>query len=272
MREAVLKTQDEVGEKFSAALTQQYPLACRQYPEIRRLNTLLALVGVSAAIQKVQSKTEGITGLGDFWLAQYQIQPAQTPQDFPLLMRRATLERTGKVRLLTIDGGVELKTLLLDLNDGSITALREIVLKSRPSGTPLTWRLPLEGWQLPGFPAPAPETTPENGEVKPKGKLGCTLTTQFSPAGSAKLPQSGFPAENFRPAPFSSQGPNFISSARLNTARLIGLGGSLGGIYVAPEPKKIGTGGKELKKDVLKSRPAEESLSWPIPDRKGGRP
>jgi hypothetical protein len=185
-------------------------------------------------------------------------------------VRRATLERPGKVRVLTIDGGIELKALMLDLNDGSITALRDIVTKSRPSRTPLTWRVPLEGWQLPGFPTPAPGITSEIGGPESKGKIGCTLTTQFFPSGSAQMPQSGFFMENYRPAPLPSQGPNFIISDRLNTGRLVGLGGNLGGIYMAPEPKKIGTGGAEVKKNVEGSRPSEDSLSWPISSPKGG--
>jgi len=267
----LLKTRDELGERFSAALTQRFSLACQHYPQIRRLNTLFSLVGVAAAMQKVQGRMAGILGPGEFWLNQYQIQPAQTPQDFPLLVRRATLEGPGKVRVLTIDGGIELKSLMLDLNDGSISALRDIVIKSRPSGKPLTWRLPLEGWQLPGFPPTAPGTTSETGSSEAKGKIGCTLTTQFFPSGSTQNPQSSLFMENYHPAPIPSQGPNFISSDRLNTSRLAGLGGNLGGIYMAPEPKKIGTGGQEVKKETLGSRPAEDSLSWPLSQGKGGK-
>jgi hypothetical protein len=39
---------------------------------------------------------------------------------------------------------------------------------------------------------------------------------------------------------------------------------NMGGVSIAPQPKKVGEGGKELKEKVLNSRPSGDSLSWPV--------
>jgi len=37
-----------------------------------------------------------------------------------------------------------------------------------------------------------------------------------------------------------------------------------GGVYIAPTPSKMGKGGTEVREKVLKSRPSDDALSWPV--------
>ena len=37
-----------------------------------------------------------------------------------------------------------------------------------------------------------------------------------------------------------------------------------GGVYMTPQPKSAGKGGSDVRDEVLKSKPSEDSLSWPI--------
>lgn len=37
-----------------------------------------------------------------------------------------------------------------------------------------------------------------------------------------------------------------------------------GGVWIDPKPSKAGKGGAETKKKVLKSRPSDDTLSWPV--------
>jgi len=43
-----------------------------------------------------------------------------------------------------------------------------------------------------------------------------------------------------------------------------GDGNNRGGVYMAPEPESAGKGGSEMRDQVLKSRPSNDSLSWPV--------
>ena len=37
-----------------------------------------------------------------------------------------------------------------------------------------------------------------------------------------------------------------------------------GGVYIAPSPSKMGKQGTEIREKVLKRRPSDDALSWPV--------
>jgi hypothetical protein len=137
---------DPLGDTFAESLTAHYRDLSIAYPAIGRLQVLFDLVALARGIQLLPSAPDL-----SYWLQTYPVARVETPQTHPLLKQQAKLPASDHTKMLEIDGGVQLKALVLRLQDGDITALRDAVLLSRPQGQVLTWRVPLEGWRLPAY-------------------------------------------------------------------------------------------------------------------------
>jgi hypothetical protein len=187
------KVRDHVGEEFSTALTDHYADLSGYFAEIKRLNLLYSLVGLAAGIHKAQTDFASLRPRLDYWLSEYRVPEVKTPQDYPLIVRKEMVGSGQHSRWMFIDGGIEFKALMVDLNDGVVDALRDIVLKSRPDGQPLTWEAPLQGWHLPGAPPPgaavaAPHPAKTYGKLVLPSCGGVGIDIQVA-------------RENFRPDP-----------------------------------------------------------------------
>lgn len=219
---------DPIGHIFARSITENYDEISNYYPEINRLNTLFRLVGLCAAVKMLEEKYKSFAVDLDFWLNEYKIKQIETLQKYPLLKREANIESNGKIRNMLLDGGIELKALLSDVRDGSTTALREIILKCRPNATVVTWKLPIQGWEVPGYEGVSGNKydkfeSIENKELE--NKIGCSLSLQISPT-SVKNPVTASNQSHF--SLFPKAMPQVSSNAnisRQNTSAYSKIGG-----------------------------------------------
>jgi hypothetical protein len=172
---------DPMGAKFAHDMTSAFEDLAGQFPELRRVEQLYSAVAIAHGLRG----TKDLPDLG-YFLKDYKIRSVQTPEQMPVL--------TAAGEQMDLMGGVELRALLLRLQDGDVTALREAVLRSRPSRDSLAWRLPLIGWQMPGLKTPLPATI-DQGPNPPEqvGQLGVSINRQAAGAG----------VDSWRPVPLS---------------------------------------------------------------------
>ncbi len=168
---------DEAGEAFAAELTANYAAVGRRYPEVGRLKPLCDVLAIA----------RGVADLPDppdlrYWLEQYTVPATPTPATYPLLRREAPVDVNGRPCRLVAAGGIELRALELRLQQGDVTALREAVLKSRPSAEALTWPVPLGNWRIPGVDEAEAAAAP--APVAADSTPGCSMISTVLPPGS----------------------------------------------------------------------------------------
>lgn len=147
---------DEIGDRFASQIEQNFQKLSVAYPSIARLKPLFDLAALAKGIQELPSKPDL-----NYWLYEYKVEPVETPTHYDLISRRSEVQGAGgQFFALELEGGIEINPLVVRLQAGDVTALREAVLNSRPSRKVLTWRVPLEGWQIPGAPPSSIETSP----------------------------------------------------------------------------------------------------------------
>lgn len=152
------KVPDQVCAQFSSALTKSYSDISMEFSQLKRLDVLFKLAGLAEGICDLSRQDKTFRPKIDYWLQDFKVLKVKTPTEHPLLIEKRTLGKSTKT--LTIDGGItsKIRTLIPDLKDGSLTALRKIVLISRPYGNHLTWKVPDEiGYMFDGL-----ETDPDN--------------------------------------------------------------------------------------------------------------
>jgi len=175
---------DEVGQRFANAVSASFDVLAKDYPELRRLDPLFRLEGLAEGLQKLMAKDPAFKPDLDFWLNQHRLTKVETPKEYPLLVRTEFLRKGTKGARLSLEGGIDLHGLILELNDGDVSAFKEIVLRCRPKGDPLVWRVPLEGWQLPdgvGGTAPPAPAKAEQPAAAAKEEQSCSILKRFEP-------------------------------------------------------------------------------------------
>ncbi|MGE4088375.1 MAG: hypothetical protein AB7F93_09845 [Immundisolibacter sp.] len=179
-------TRDVLAERFAAALSARLDDVQAYFPEAARLARLFELVALARGLE-LQARPPPL----DYWLSGHRLAAVDTPATYPLLERSETVATPKGERRLDIDGGVELRAGAIRLRGGDVTALREIVLRSRPAQAVLSWKLPVALSRLPGMPIalhaaadPAPAAPRESGDA------GTTVQRRFGPlvASAAGLP------------------------------------------------------------------------------------
>jgi hypothetical protein len=166
------KTKDELGERFAQDMTAAFRDLSAQFPQLRRVSQLYSAVALAHGLREAK-------GLPDlkYFLNDYPAKRVETPPDMEVM--------TSAGATMNLTGGIELRALLLRLQDGDVTALREAVLRSRPKGTPLSWALPLSSWQIVGA-NEGEATAGQNEPIEQSsqfGQLGVSINRQASFAG-----------------------------------------------------------------------------------------
>ena len=177
------RKRDEIGEKFSMMVASNFDDLSSSYAPLRRLDPLFRLTGLAEGINRWHSNN-GKLNLPNlhFWLDEYKVSKVKTPREYPLKKNERILEKNGCKKKLTIDGGIKLKVLILELQDKVIDALKEIVIKSRPNGNSLTWEIPLEAWGKPEI-AESAKFKKRLQNLPISRKLGMSLNVHFSEVG-----------------------------------------------------------------------------------------
>jgi len=179
---------DAISRQFADSLSASFPALRQAHLELARLDALFKLVALADGIRILSEKYESFRPDLSFWQNQYDVASVQTSTTYPLCVREGRIGSASETGPLELDGGVELRALMLELNDGSITALRDIVTKSRPDGSPLTWNVPLEAWNAPGtepLSAARPRASAA-GRAATYGDLGCTFDGRLLQAGGSR--------------------------------------------------------------------------------------
>jgi hypothetical protein len=187
--------QDSIGNAFSRSLTEHYAALGSLFPEIGRLKSLLDLTAVAHGIESV--KTSNSKPDLTFWLNEYKVPRRMTLQKFPLLSNSAPVRIGGRHFSMEINGGIQLKALILRLHKGDVTALRDIVLKSRPQANALSWVVPAADWRLPGM---RPIRSVDAASTRTLNNLGASVTRRLVPEGQSGKVQDEPPAPEL-PAP-----------------------------------------------------------------------
>ena len=139
-----IKPQDEIGDIFASKLTTSFENMCLYYPILSRLDQLFRLTGLAEGIKRWKQKYGMKLSMLDYWINDYRVEYKKTKEAYPVLKSISKKTQNGKIRTMTIEGGVDLSVLALDLMDGSLLAFKTIVLKSRPTNTSLKWEIPLD--------------------------------------------------------------------------------------------------------------------------------
>ncbi|MFH1922728.1 MAG: hypothetical protein ABIP48_22930 [Planctomycetota bacterium] len=176
---------DEIGSQFAQTLVAHQQELCKKYPRLRRLEPLFRFVGLAQGMARLREKGTFSPNLS-YWLDDYAVTEVETATEYPLLLWAEFLREGEKGVRMVVEGGIDLKTLVLELSDGEAQAFREVVLLSKPEGDPLVWSVPLEGW-----PALEVDGSKVDEETDPEvdlsshplsDQLGTTLVTRFEEA------------------------------------------------------------------------------------------
>ena len=134
---------DEIGNLFANNLTEALDDVMLNNPDLRRLDQLYRLVGIASVMKlwrdkyRLKPETIGLT----YWLNDFKVEKKKTKPTVKLLVS-TTPKDPGKGRM-KISGGIELNALTTEVKGGSLTALKELVVKSKPSNNALFWLVPI---------------------------------------------------------------------------------------------------------------------------------
>ena len=140
---------DATNDAFASDVSQRFDDLCQTQPSFNRLRGLQELVAVSKALEELEERPEL-----SYWLEKYPLAKVETLKETKVLRRRYD----GQRGWFEVSGGVHLTALAMRLNAGDVTALREAVLKVRPSLNALKWSFVAAEWLIPI----------ESGRIKPE--------------------------------------------------------------------------------------------------------
>ncbi len=210
-------SRDEAGDRFAQLLERNLADLSRDHPPLARVRPILALVALA----------EGIRGLGsqvnlEYWVKDYPVPVVETPGEYDLIETTRKLKGVDVSMLLS--GGIELNPMVLRLESGDISALREAVLRSRPARDALSWQPPLDGWNIPGARTASSTLTAPSSPGK---AAGFSLEKQFLNRGAAApIPPSS--SLHMVPPPRASI-PQFNVAGNLPSTR---GGNKIGGVML----------------------------------------
>jgi len=140
---------DPASEGFKEDINDRFAELCRLHDSFNRLRGLQELVALSKALENMEEKPDL-----SWWLQEYPVTAVQTPASLPLVRRHYESENGSQ----EFAGGVQLVALALRLNAGDATALRDAVLRSRPSADCAVWAFKVAEWIM----------TVDRGQLRPE--------------------------------------------------------------------------------------------------------
>jgi hypothetical protein len=136
---------DPAADSFASSLNAETNTLATAYPEIARLRQLYTAVAAAEGLRALQARDQL-----SYWISRFPVRPVPTDRTFPVLRRQVATTAGQNVTIQEMEGGVDLKAFAIKLADGDVTALRDLVLLSRPKGNAIAWEVPAQAWQLPG--------------------------------------------------------------------------------------------------------------------------
>jgi hypothetical protein len=168
---------NKVADCFAQLLSDTYGDLCTAYPEIDALKSLMDFIAIAKGIDNLNIKPTIA-----YWINEYSEEHVDTLSDCPLLKRESKISDGDETFIFQVRGGVAARAAMSRLiEEGDITAIRDLVCMSRPDKPALTWRVPIDGWTVPGY-----ETTDyeiiydeEYATLSEDGTRGCTIDEQL---------------------------------------------------------------------------------------------
>ncbi len=170
---------DKIGDEFARQAIENLSDISQDFPVLTRAMPILALVSLAKGMETLQMDVQL-----DYWLHDYKVPCVETLKYYDLIEENR--EINGRNMLLTVSGGFDTNPLVIKLKKGNVTALKEAVLNSRPSGNALIWHPPLEGWQIPGV----EDIEYEQNASSSSRKNGFSLDSILSKKNANPLPQN----------------------------------------------------------------------------------
>lgn len=233
------QVRDEIGDEFAGQVSASFWRAAQDHREFRRVKTLFDLVALAKGIDLLTPKPDL-----NYWLTAYQPGHVPSTRSYGMITSISrTAGPSGQLEFLEVSGGIELDPIVLRLRAGDVTALREAVLRSKPTGGhPLAWQVPLEGWRIPGADPISGDKDEASGRGSANG--GFFLDVKLLSIGSAAYNTEAMVSGKHRPM-------------------LVGMPAFRGaGVSVSPQPVKVDRRQTGLWGKVLLSRPSDNSLYW----------
>jgi tetratricopeptide (TPR) repeat protein len=128
---------DQTGDVWANDVSERFEQLCGTQPSFNRLRGLQELVAVSKALEELEKRPDL-----SYWLEKYLLAKADTLKETKVLRRKYD----GSRGWFEVSGGVHLTALAMRLNAGDVRALREAVVKMRPSPETLKWEFLAAEW------------------------------------------------------------------------------------------------------------------------------
>lgn len=124
-----------VYDQLSDMITKNYDKIAQEYPVLEEFRNLTALSALMKAVRQSEPRPDI-----DYWLRTYHVEPVETPEEISTVRRGVS----GFAYSLSVSGGVIVCPIIYRARARDPIAIRQLVLRSRPSPDVLTWTISLE--------------------------------------------------------------------------------------------------------------------------------
>lgn len=139
--------QDLAGASFAKGVSENFEGLAKVHASFSRLQGLDTLVALTKAIEEMAERPDL-----SFWLQDYRVEQVGTQREVKVLRRKEEyrLQVAGRFYqgAREVSGGVQLIAIALRLKAGDVTALKEAVLKTRPTLEALNWTFVVGEWLI----------------------------------------------------------------------------------------------------------------------------
>ncbi len=136
----------DISAEFSNRFTEYFEQVGSDHPVLFRLKALFDIVAVCEGIAQLGAARPDLQALLDG----FPVTQVPTPEQYELVQRVGVLRHGDDTEtIIQLSGGIDLEATLLALEDGDVTAFRDVVLASRPSKDALAWQIPIDHWEMP---------------------------------------------------------------------------------------------------------------------------
>ncbi len=144
--ENIAEFREPASADFARAVSARFSDIARIHASFARVQGLDELVAIAKAVEELEPRPTIA-----YWLRDYKIEEVPTPTVVEVLTRSGKYKRPGdsRERVLSLSGGVQLMAVALRLRSGDVSALRDAVLKTRPTPDSLSWTFVVGEWIVP---------------------------------------------------------------------------------------------------------------------------
>ena len=132
-----------LADEYAQRVAGVFRELAAQFTPFARVQPIVKMVCLAQRIRGTQMEAPL-----KYWVEKYSLPVVATPATYELQESREEIRDIGRV--LVLSGGIRINPQIRRLNAGDASALRQIVLASRPAPNALMWAPPLTGWNVTG--------------------------------------------------------------------------------------------------------------------------